>query len=317
MEGNFIKLILQSFKIFLNKLQTYNEIIDKKLKQNILFIMKKILAVMFFSLLMSGNSNACKKEDFTKYISAGKNKCIAMLNVGEIEKGKKNLIVFLHGDGRPNPKGQKIPKRNHIRFVEELINDDNNTFIFARPGYFIRESGSSEENRYSSGPRDPHKSTIKNYNWKKFRILAPALENLRKHYKPEKLILIGHSGGAYQGGTIHGKVPGLVDINILISCPCDWELRKKLSKGKKWETKSQLKKLKNHSPSFNYQDIDPKSLNVLIVGKDDKNTPPGVSEYYYDLLKEKNKQVKLHIIDGGHGLRSMPTIGSVVNEYIN
>ena len=80
---------------------------------------------------------------------------------------------------------------------------------------------------------------------------------------------------------------------------------------------SQLKKLKNHSPSFNYQDIDPKSLNVLIVGKDDKNTPPGVSEYYYDLLKDKNKQVKLHIIDGGHGLRSMPTIGSVVNEYIN
>ena len=278
--------------------------------------MKKLLGIVVLGLLLSGNSNACEKEDFIKYISAGKNKCIAMLNLGKIRKGKKNLIVFLHGDGNPNSPRPGVPKKSHIRFAKELINDDNNTFLFARPGYFIRERGSSEEDRYSSGPRDAIKSTIVNYDWKNFQILAPALKNLRKYYKPEKLILIGHSGGAYQGGTIHGKVPGLVDINILISCPCDWEIRKKLSNGKKWETKSQLKELKKNSPSFNYKDIDLKSLNILIVGKDDKNTAPGVSKYYYDLLKKKKLQVKLHIIDGGHGLRSMPTIGSVIKEYL-
>ena len=211
---------------------------------------------MVLSLLLSGNSNACEKEDFIKYISAGKNKCIAILNLGKIKKGKKNLIVFLHGDGSPNSPRPGVPKKSHIRFAKELINNDNNIFLFARPGYFIRERGSSEEDRYSSGPRDAIDSTVVNYSWKNFQILAPALENLRKYYKPEKLILIGHSGGAYQGGTIHGKVPGLVDINILISCPCDWEIRKKLSNGKKWETKSQLKELKKNSPSFNYKDID-------------------------------------------------------------
>ncbi len=279
--------------------------------------MKKLLAFIFLSLLLSGNANACEKEDFIKYISAGKNKCIAVLNLGKIEKGKKNLIVFLHGDGNPNSPRPGIPKKSQIRFAKELINDNNNIFLFARPGYFIRERGSSEEDRYSSGPRNAIKSTVVNYDWKNFQILAPALQNLRKYYKPKKLILIGHSGGAYQGGTIHGKVPGLVDINILISCPCDWEIRKKLSNGKKWETKSQLKELKKNSPSFNYKDIDLKSLNILIVGKDDKNTAPGVSKYYYDLLKKKKLQVKLHIIDGGHGLRSMPTIGSIIKEYIN
>ena len=271
---------------------------------------------MVLALLLSGNSNACEKEDFLKYISAGKNKCIAMLNLGKIRKGKKNLIVFLHGDGSPNSPRPGIPKKSQIRFAKELINDNNNIFLFARPGYFIRERGSSEEDRYSSGPRNAIKSTVVNYDWNNFQILAPALQNLRKYYKPEKLILIGHSGGAYQGGTIHGKVPGLVDINILISCPCDWEIRKKLSNGKKWETKSQLKELKKNSPSFNYKDIDLKSLNILIVGKDDKNTAPGVSKYYYDLLKKKKLQVKLHIIDGGHGLRSMPTIGSIIKEYL-
>ena len=44
---------------------------------------------MVIGLLLSGNSNACEKEDFIKYISAGKNKCIAILNLGKIEKGKK------------------------------------------------------------------------------------------------------------------------------------------------------------------------------------------------------------------------------------
>ena len=279
--------------------------------------MKKLLGIVLLGLLLSGNSIACDKEDFIKYVSAGKNKCIAILNLGKIEKGKKNLIVFLHGDGSPNSPTPGIPRKSQIRFAKELINDNNNIFLFARPGYFIRERGSSEEDRYSSGPRNAIKSTIVNYDWKNFQILAPALQNLRKYYKPKKLILIGHSGGAYQGGTIHGKVPGLVDINILISCPCDWEIRKKLSNGKKWETKSQLKELKKNSPSFNYKDIDLKSLNILIVGKDDKNTAPGVSKYYYDLLKKKKLQVELHIIDGGHGLRSMPTIGSIIKEYIN
>ena len=34
-------------------------------------------------------------------------------------------------------------------------------------------------------------------------------------------------------------------------------------------------------------------------------------------LKRKKLQVKLHVIDGGHGLGSMPTIGSIIKEYIN
>ena len=59
--------------------------------------MKKLLGIVVLGLLLCGNSNACDKEDFIKYVSAGKNKCIAILNLGKIEKGKKNLIVFLHG----------------------------------------------------------------------------------------------------------------------------------------------------------------------------------------------------------------------------
>ena len=48
--------------------------------------MKKLLGIVVLGLLLSGKSNACEKEDFIKYVSAGKNKCIAILNLGKIEK---------------------------------------------------------------------------------------------------------------------------------------------------------------------------------------------------------------------------------------
>ena len=51
--------------------------------------------------------------------------------------------------------------------------------------------------------------------------------------------------------------------------------------------------------------------------KDDKNIAPGVSQYYYDLLKKKKLQVKIHIIEGSHGLRCVPSIGPIIGEYIN
>ena len=46
--------------------------------------MKKLLGIVVLGLLLSGNSNACEKEDFIKYVSAGKNKCIAIVKNGNI-----------------------------------------------------------------------------------------------------------------------------------------------------------------------------------------------------------------------------------------
>ena len=40
-----------------------------------------------------------------------------------------------------------------------------------------------------------------------------------RRINPEKVILVGHSGGAATTGIIIGKHTGLIDSAILISCP--------------------------------------------------------------------------------------------------
>ena len=37
----------------------------------------------------------------------------------------------------------------------------------------------------------------------------------------QRLILVGYSGGAAMAGVIIGKFPGLVNVAVLVACPCD------------------------------------------------------------------------------------------------
>ena len=52
--------------------------------------MKKVLGILVLGLLLSGNSNACEKEDFIKYVSAGKNKCILFIEDLNLQE-KENI----------------------------------------------------------------------------------------------------------------------------------------------------------------------------------------------------------------------------------
>ena len=84
--------------------------------------MKKLLGILVLGLLLSGNACAetfneekdklpitpesigewdytCKKEDFKKYVATIEG-CIALQHLGKIDKSKKKLVVFLHGDRR-------------------------------------------------------------------------------------------------------------------------------------------------------------------------------------------------------------------------
>ena len=84
--------------------------------------MKKLLGILVLGFLLSGNACAetfneekdklpitpesigewdytCKKEDFKKYVATIEG-CIALQHLGKIDKSKKKLVVFLHGDRR-------------------------------------------------------------------------------------------------------------------------------------------------------------------------------------------------------------------------
>ena len=83
-------------------------------------IKDKVLFLIF--LIFPNYSLACEKEDFLTFVSAEKNKCIALQTIGEIKHNKKNLIIFLHGD---LSSGAKPPgKKGYWKLGNELLSEN-------------------------------------------------------------------------------------------------------------------------------------------------------------------------------------------------
>ena len=99
--------------------------------------MIKNIILFFIFLILPNFSLACDKEDFLKYVSAEKNRCIALQTIGEINKNKKNLIIFLHGD---LSSGTKPPgKKGYWKLGNELLSKNVNFFFLARPDIHLTQ----------------------------------------------------------------------------------------------------------------------------------------------------------------------------------
>ena len=161
----------------------------------------------------------------------------------------------------------------------------------ARPGYKTREGHKS--NGSNNKKRD-------HYTNKNIDMIAEAIKNLKNHYNPKKVILVGHSGGAATTGIIIGRHPGLIDSAILISCPCNvkkWRSSPKKTEGGKgaWN--------KSSSPHKWVDKIDKGTKVGIIIGELDKNTFPELSENYFELLKKNNISSELITIKAGHSFK--------------
>ena len=221
----------------------------------------------------------CDKEDFKKYVATVEG-CIALIKLGKIDKSKKKLVVFLHGD-RKSKDDYKI--KGWWTF-SKVIKDEKkniNFFYLARPGH-----------KFQGRSRSPGK--YKNYEvlnkrvervqfkkgWQANRLISQALYRLKEFYQPDKLIVIGFSGGANDIGVISGKVPGLIDIGIMGGCDCI------MTKRPFW------------IPGEFIKTIDPKTELILISGEKDEYV--ALAKHYARVAKEQGLNVKMHVVKGGH-----------------
>ena len=263
--------------------------------------MKKSIILFLIFLILPNFSLACDKEDFLKFVSGGKKKCIALQTIGKIERNKKNLIIFLHGD---LSSGAKPPgKKGYWKLGNELLSDNVNFFFLARPGYTL-DSG-----RKSYGSYKETRKAKTNYKWEKLELVAKAAQNLKEHYNANNLIMIGHSGGALTSATINSRVPKLIDKSILISCPCDFEKWRKMRGESIYKMKT--------SPHKNISGISKDSHTIIIVGKNDTNTFPILSKKYHKMLISNGLKSELHIIEGKHSSSSLINLSNLIKKYID
>ena len=252
----------------------------------------------------------CDKEDFIKHVAI-KEGCVGLLALNKIDKSKKNLIIFLEGDYRgkkPNDVKKHYPMKKAIKEQDGKIN----FFYMARTGHKYSSRTRSTGKRTNSEMSGSWNAVYKK-SWEARRLTGAAIKKLKEHYQPDKLIVMGHSGGAGDTLTIAAKFPGLIDIAIASGCDClsgwpnaEWNLWNGKPEEQPWE-----------SVSNQIEHIAPKTKIFIIHGKSDEWCPVENAEEYARRAKEQGLDVTLHIQKGKHDFKSLSGRNEIFKEIFS
>ena len=199
----------------------------------------------------------CNPPDNINWVS-GNGECLRTITFNA-KQNPKSLVVFLHGDTSSGRAADYF-----TRVVTKISPEENDivVVVLLRPGYFDSQtifSTGNAHNRYDNNT--PHN----------VKAIAEAIDNLKTHYNPEKLIVVGYSGGAIATGVIIGKYPDIIDASVLIACPCNL-----------FSWKSHWKK--SLSPSTYMKKIGNNTKVIGIAGTEDKTVPPRFTNQYIEKL---------------------------------
>jgi alpha-beta hydrolase superfamily lysophospholipase len=203
------------------------------------------------------------------------------------------LVIVVHGD---SPNG---PPTYQYRFAQAAAAaiEDVVAAAVLRPGY---DDGEGR----SDGMRG--ETTGDNYTPEVIDAVATAISELKSRYKPRKVVLVGHSGGAAIVGGLIGQRTEIANAALLVSCPCDvaaWRRHmQSLKGGRIWERPE-----RSLSPLALVDGV-PTSLTVsLLVGSDDRTAPPDLTQAYADALRKHGVPVNVTIAAGrGHDILLEP-----------
>lgn len=203
--------------------------------------------------------------------------------------GNRNLVVILHGDGGPG---------RYDGYANALAKAARGTTVvtLTRPGF-----------RGKAGRSPGGNSQKDHYTRRNNKLLAQSLANMKKSLGTKRLIVVGHSGGSAQLGTVIGAYPGIVDVAILAACPCDvprWRIHRRGQNN--WRQSQSPHKFAGKIPA---------STRVYAVTfQKDHNTRPRFAETYYKIARSAGVKMTLEVPRGGS--HSWNDYMSPVDKYI-
>jgi pimeloyl-ACP methyl ester carboxylesterase len=241
----------------------------------------RVFLICLCALLLAAPALAepCVASDLRSRVT-GLDECLIVKSFGPAESNPANrLIVLLHGNHSSG-----TPATSMVRYAERLARraPDAVAVAMIRPGY------DDETGQRSSGPIHGRGDNFTAHN---IDIVADAIARLKAHYRPRRLVLIGHSGGAAMAGVILGRHPGLADAAVIVGCPCDvatWRAGRGRNEAA-WTSES---------PDRYVERIPADARISVVVGTDDTVTPPALSRSYADDLTKRGLSVELAILDG-------------------
>jgi len=227
---------------------------------------------------IAGWDTKCDKgEDFIKYVATVEG-CIGIKSIGKPDKSKKKLVIHLHGDYK-GKQPNNTPK--FMSGYSKLIPDDANFFFIARPGHKfsgrVRSAGKWKNS--DSINQNPDRVAWKK-GWGSIKLITQTIYRLKEFYQPEKVIVIGFSGGAQDVSVMSGKIPGLIDVGILGGCDCFVNPRGF------WTPREFIKTI-------------PRDMPIIMISGE-KDTYIVRAKAYYKIAKDEGLNIELHLVPGGH-----------------
>jgi len=236
-----------------------------------------LLSTMTFPGLQSTSIADDCVADFKHWVAAN-GECIAIEKFGFPDEKSTSLIVYLHGDTQET-------QRSRLRENESIGTIGVVSVALIRPGFERHDS------KRSTGWiwRDKDSYTPDN-----IEIIAAAIKAMKDHFRANKVILAGKSGGAAVTGIIMGKYPGLANDAVLAACPChvpEWRVKRRGENN--WPN--------SLSPHSFVDGVPKNSRIVAMVGSEDDNTYPSLSRDYVAALKARGIEAAYVEIEGmGH-----------------
>ena len=267
------------------------------------FIQSCLALVSSLCLCMAALAQPCAELPIGRAVSDQQGGCLALVPIGATTPSSKTLIVMLHGDGEGRLSQNQITRWTTLG--RTLQAPDRNVFFMLRPGYQSPAGNSSGW----ANPRDD------DYTAQNMERVAGALRTLRESYQSEKLILVGHSGGAATSSIVLGKHPGVADAALLLGCPCDvppWREHRNAQRG---ATGSWPRSL---NPLAFVAGIPAGTPVLAVTGAQDDNTLPTFAKRWADAARANSVKARFEEIpELSHStILQWPHIASSVSELI-
>lgn len=238
-----------------------------------------LLAVMLLFATPGAQAAPCEREDFETRVS-GTSECLIMQRYGPTEP--ETMIVWLHGNVSTGG-----PANSHFKVAAKAAADLEAEKVLAialvRPGY---PDGTGAHSSGSDNGRAD--------NWQKATTaeIGSVIERLRDHYRPKRVVLIGHSGGAAIAAVLMGMKPELAQAALLVACPCDMVTWRFGRRGLPWASEDPLRWTGEVAASARV---------LAITGSVDDTTRPELARTYVERLKARGIDAAFELVpDAGH-----------------
>jgi pimeloyl-ACP methyl ester carboxylesterase len=270
----------------------------------------KLRSIVLCSVLLAGCGQPEADSIFgrggnTQWIDVPNGRLKAGVYSTPTQSARPVLVIVLHGDlYNPTPSYQyafaqaltqgfdrpAMPDRVRARLGAHPDVHDVVAAGLLRPGYMDNAGDRSD------GDRGDARGD--NFTAEVMDAVATAVRTLKERYKPRRVVMVGHSGGATIAAIVLGRYPEVANAALLVACGCG--------------TTQSLQPLDFVS------EIRRSSTVRLVVGEQDEVTPPELSQRYAGVLQKRGVDARVAVLPGlGHNIMFTAPVFAEMARLLN